>query len=75
MSKWFDDGAPLEDREGVYSLEDRFRFSTQEPRQKEGMEMFDQEAQGALLAMLRSMLEYKPEERATAAEVLESEWM
>lgn len=75
-SKWFDDnGVPLERRGGVYSLEDRFRFSTQEPRQKEGMGLFEQDEQEALLGMLRSMLVYKPGDRSTAGEVLDSEWM
>lgn len=74
--KWFDDnGVPLENREGVYSLEDRFRFSTQEPRQKEGMGLFEQDEEEAFFAMLRSMLRYKPRDRSTAGEVLESEWM
>ena len=73
---WFDDnGTPLDHREGVYSLEDRFEFSTQEPRQKWGMMLFEQDEKDSLLAMLRSMLSYKPENRITAAEVLESEWM
>ncbi|KFY83727.1 hypothetical protein V500_09939, partial [Pseudogymnoascus sp. VKM F-4518 (FW-2643)] len=76
VSKWFDDnGVPLEHREGVYSLEDRFRFSMQEPQQKEGMGLFEQDEQEALLAMLRSMLVYKPGDRSTAGEVLDSEWM
>ncbi|KFZ08615.1 hypothetical protein V501_05889 [Pseudogymnoascus sp. VKM F-4519 (FW-2642)] len=74
--KWFDDnGVPLENREGVFSLGDRFRFSTQEPRQKEGMGVFEQDEEEALLAMLQSMLTYKPGDRSTASEVLDSEWM
>lgn len=74
--KWFDDnGVPLENREGVYSLEDRFRFSIQEPRQKEGMGLFEQDEEEAFFTMLRSMLRYKPGDRSTAGEVLESEWM
>ncbi|KFY78568.1 hypothetical protein V499_02312 [Pseudogymnoascus sp. VKM F-103] len=54
---------------------DRFRFSTQEPRQKEGMGLFEQDEEKALLAMLRSMLRYEPGDRSTAGEVLGSEWM
>jgi serine/threonine-protein kinase SRPK3 len=74
--KWFDDnGVPLENREGVFSLEDRLRFSTQEPRQKEGMGLFEQDEEKALLARLRSMLRYEPGDRSTAGEVLGSEWM
>ncbi|KFY28799.1 hypothetical protein V491_00283 [Pseudogymnoascus sp. VKM F-3775] len=74
--KWFDDdGMPLKNREDVYSLEDRFRFGVQEPRQKDGMGSIEQDEQEAFLAMLRSMLKYKPGDRSTAGEILDSEWM
>lgn len=65
----------LKNREDVYSLEDRFRFGVQEPRQMEGMGSIEQDEQEAFLAMLRSMLKYKPGDRSTAGEILDSEWM
>lgn len=74
--KWFaDDGTPLGQREDVYSLEDRFEDSIQRARRREGTIAFEQDEKDALLAMLRSMMSYQPEDRATAAEVLESQWM
>ena len=74
--KWFaDNGTPLDQREDAYSLEDRFENSAQRPRRREGMIPFEQDEKDALLAMLRSMMRYKPQDRITAAEVLETEWM
>lgn len=73
---WFDDdGTPLGHRTDAYTFEDRFEYSLQEPRREEGMVTIEQDEKDALFAMLRSMLSYKPEDRITAAEVLESEWM
>ena len=75
-SKWFsDNGTPLYQREDVYSLENRFEYSTQAPRRKRGMPPFEQDEKDAILAMLRSMMSYEPEDRIMAAKVLESERM
>lgn len=74
--EWFaDNGTSLDHRTDAYTLEDRFESATQAPRCEEGMNPFEQDEKDALIAMLRSMMSYKPEDRITAAEVLESEWM
>lgn len=74
--KWFDDnGTPLDQREDAYSLDDRFENRTQRARRREVMIPFEEDKKDALLAMLRSMMRYKPEDRITAAEALETEWM
>jgi serine/threonine-protein kinase SRPK3 len=48
------------------SWEDRFEMFVQDPRIREGMPLFESSERDAFLAMLRSMLAYKPEERASA---------
>lgn len=53
----------------------RFEFSIQKPRAEAGFEIPTEEERAAFEAMLRSMLKFRPEERATAPEVLNSEWM
>ncbi|CAG8040570.1 unnamed protein product [Penicillium salamii] len=53
----------------------RFEFSIQKPRAEAGLEIPTEEERAVFEAMLRSMLKFRPEERATASEVLNSEWM
>ncbi|RAH44560.1 protein kinase [Aspergillus brunneoviolaceus CBS 621.78] len=57
------------------TLEDRFESNVQRPRIKEGMSPFDSSERGTLSSMLRSMLPFRPEDRPSARQVLESEWM
>ncbi|KAI1109301.1 kinase-like protein [Nemania sp. NC0429] len=57
------------------SLEVRFEDSIQLPRRKRGMESIGDEEKSALLSMLRAMLAFIPEERPTAASLLDCEWM
>lgn len=57
------------------SLEIRFEDSMQLPRRECGMESIGQEEKFALLGMLRATLAFVPEERPTAASLLECEWM
>ncbi|KAK2809177.1 hypothetical protein FQN50_004012 [Emmonsiellopsis sp. PD_5] len=55
---------------------DRFVDSIQQPRWGSAMEEGIGEAEKtALLTMLRGMLAYRPDERLTAREIIESEWM
>jgi hypothetical protein len=53
----------------------RFDFSIQKPRAEAGLEVPTKEERTAFEAMLRSMLTFRPEKRATAHEALNSEWM
>lgn len=74
--EYFDDtGRPIKGRFVVPSLEDCFEREIQESRQKNGVGQFGNEETAALLRMLRLMLAFKPEERATAANILDSKWM
>lgn len=57
------------------SWEDRFEKHTQQSRIREGMPPFEPRERDAFISMLRSMLRFRPEDRASAQQVLESEWM
>lgn len=57
------------------SLEVRFDDSIQLPRRDCGMVSVGDKERIALLGMLRAMLAFLPEERPTAASLLECEWM
>lgn len=68
-------GRPKKGRFIVPSLEDCFEREIQAPRQRDGMGQVGTEETVALLDMLRRMLAFRPEERATATTILESRWM
>ncbi|OJJ45152.1 hypothetical protein ASPZODRAFT_134565 [Penicilliopsis zonata CBS 506.65] len=72
--KFSGDGKPI-NRQSYRSWEDRFEDSVQQPRQVEGMPLFEPAERDALFSMLRSMLSFRPESRPSAKEVLASEWM
>lgn len=55
--------------------ETRFETAVQEPRRERGMERMGKKEKNAFFSMLGSMLEYHPENRCTAQQVLESDWM
>ena len=57
------------------SLEQSFEKYVQASRQRDGMGCFDDGEKRAILDILRPMLAFKPEERATAEDVLGSDWM
>lgn len=57
------------------TLDKRFDYCIQEPRAEAGLETVTEEERRAFEGMLRSMLAFRPEERATAQQVLHSEWM
>ncbi|KAE8402471.1 kinase-like domain-containing protein [Aspergillus pseudonomiae] len=69
-----EDGKPIDCRP-YQSWEDRFEDSVQQPRQAEGMPLFEPAERDALFSMLRPMLSFKPESRLSTKEVLASEWM
>lgn len=56
-------------------LEVRFEYSIQLPRRECGLELIGDEEKIALLGMLRAMLAFAPEERPTAASLVDCEWM
>jgi serine/threonine-protein kinase SRPK3 len=69
-----EDGMPM-NRNPFRSWGDRFEDSVQQPRRDSGITSFDPTERDALFEMLRSMLSFRPENRPTAKQVLESEWM
>lgn len=74
-SEYFDEtGRPTEGRFVVPCLERRFQ-QLQALRREDGMGDLGLEEVTAILAMLRPMLVFRPEERAMAEEVLRSDWM
>lgn len=72
--RWFtEEGMRISEGAGR-SLFDRFVDSIQEPRRGSTAEIPEDEIR-AQLAMFRGMLAFKPVERLTAREVMESEWV
>ncbi|KAJ6184676.1 hypothetical protein N7519_005977 [Penicillium mononematosum] len=53
----------------------KFDYSMQNPRAKAGPKIVTERERKAFEAMLRSMLTFQPGERATAQQILQSEWM
>ncbi|KAK2765450.1 hypothetical protein FQN54_008303 [Arachnomyces sp. PD_36] len=74
--EYFDnDGQPKGRRSVFPPLERSFEEEIQVVRREEGMQEFDEDEKMAIIGMLRSMLVYRPEKRATADSVTRSEWM
>ncbi|KAF2124670.1 kinase-like protein [Dothidotthia symphoricarpi CBS 119687] len=71
----FDDQLQRVDGSPRRLLEDRLENSTQEPRKESGMIEMDEEEKKAFLSLLRSMLSFRPNDRPSAQQVLESNWM
>lgn len=65
---------PLADRY-VSSWESQFEEDTQQARKDKGLSQVSPEEKEDLFAMLRPMLIFRPEDRCTVAQVLESKWM
>ncbi|KAK8121705.1 protein kinase [Apiospora sp. TS-2023a] len=64
------------DREAWPPLEEAFEVFVQRyRREQEAMGVFGEEETRAILELMRGMLRFKPEERMTIQEVLQSEWM
>jgi len=68
------DGLPIESHRPP-TWEHRFERDIQEPRRENGLGVLDAKEAGAFASMLRSMLAYKPGNRSTAKQILETEWM
>lgn len=60
---------------GAGDLEQRFQSSIQKPRREAGMELISEDEKDALFEMIKGMLRFRPCERMTAPQVLESRWM
>jgi serine/threonine protein kinase len=56
-------------------LEERLEYSVQEPRRETGLAEMNKEEKEDFLLLLRSMLAFKPEERISTQQVLESSWV
>ncbi|KAI1426322.1 kinase-like domain-containing protein [Xylaria sp. FL1777] len=67
-------GQPNDDRV-VWSLDQRFEDSIQEPRCERGMEMLEVKERDAFCRMVRSMLSFQPADRPSARELLDAPWM
>ncbi|KAK7751432.1 hypothetical protein SLS62_006688 [Diatrype stigma] len=74
-SKYFTDAGDPVDDSWVTSWEKEFEGGIQEPRKRRGLAQISPEEKEAIFAMLQPMLVFKPEDRCTAAQVLESKWM
>ncbi|KAE8139481.1 kinase-like domain-containing protein [Aspergillus pseudotamarii] len=70
-----DDGYPKKGRYVWPSIGEAFEEGVQKYRRKLGMGEFDREEAAAILDLMRRMLTFRPEERPTAREVLQSRWM
>lgn len=58
-----------------WTLEQAFADGVQRYRRDDGMGAFSDEESAAILDLMRRMLRFRPEERLTVQQVLESEWM
>lgn len=67
---------PLGDREAWPPLEQAFEdFIQKYPRKRETAGVFGEDEKLAILNLMQNMLKFKPKERLTIKEVLQSEWM
>ena len=57
------------------SLEDLLEKSIQEPRNKNKVVMMDEEEKQSFVKLMRLMLAFRPDERPSAQQVLESHWV
>lgn len=76
-SQFFDgDGRPKEGRHVWLPMDEAFEEGVQKYRRKSSrVDEFGGEETVAILHLMRRMLAFRPEERPTAEEVLQSEWM
>ncbi|CAI7649154.1 unnamed protein product [Penicillium bialowiezense] len=72
--KFTEDGKPI-NRKPFRSWDDRFEDSVQRPRRDSDMPPVDEREMEALFDMLRPMLSFRPEDRPTTTQILDSEWM
>ncbi|KAJ5405310.1 hypothetical protein N7465_006594 [Penicillium sp. CMV-2018d] len=76
QNKFTKDGKPINRAyNDARSWDDRFKDSVEKPRRDKGMPSFDAKEKDAIFDMLRPMLSFRPEDRPTTKQILESEWM
>ncbi|KAK7407827.1 hypothetical protein QQX98_009998 [Neonectria punicea] len=74
-SEKFDEaGEPIQGR-SMWTWEERFEDSIEDPRRRKYMGSLDVEEKVAFFTMMRWMLAFRPSDRPTAKEVLETAWM
>lgn len=73
--EWFDEAGNWTRGGDLWTWEKRFKEWIQATREKEGLGTIDEEEKAALFEMLQWMLAWKPEERPTIKEVLDTAWM
>ncbi|KAJ5375026.1 kinase-like domain-containing protein [Penicillium concentricum] len=74
-ARWFNEDWERKIEAHSRPLEQRFNDSVRQPRQEFRMDELDEIEKVALLSMLKAMLAFDPEERPTAQEVLNCEWI
>ena len=74
-AKFFDDHAQSVGDDPPQSLEERLEYLIQESRRGCGMAEMNEEEKQAFLELMRSMVKFRPEDRVSAQQVLESRWM
>lgn len=74
-SEYFENGIPKENRDIRPSFAGLSERDTQILRREVGMDLFNEKETSAILAMLRTMLVFRPDKRATAESLMASEWM
>ena len=72
--KFTEDGKPI-NRTYFRSWDDRYQDSVEQPRREKGILSFDARERDAIFDILRQMLSFRPEDRPTTKQILESEWM
>lgn len=70
-----DEGAPKDGRYVWPRLDQAFEERVQQFRREDDMDVFSDEESAAILNMMMEMLKFKPEDRFTIKQVLESDWM
>lgn len=60
---------------GRWGWNERLEFCIQKPRRDAGFEEISEQEWASLLAMLQSMMRFEPDQRATAKELLQSDWI
>ncbi|KAH9895540.1 protein kinase-like domain-containing protein [Xylariomycetidae sp. FL2044] len=74
-SKRFSGNSRLREGRSPWTMEGRLEDSIREPRREKGMDTVGDEEGEDLLAMIRWMLAFRPGERPSAEQVLETAWM
>lgn len=73
--EWFTETGEVAKKDLGHTLEQSFEQGVQQPRRVKGFETFGPEESQALLAMVRQMLTFRPEDRPTVQQVLKCGWM